>query len=94
MRSACWRQIIADVTGLTIERTEAADASFGAALLAGIGTGIFAGPEDAVARCVRLQDVTTPNPASQQFYNRLFEIYKDAQAHLASINHRLHALVN
>ncbi len=91
-RSACWRQIIADVTGLTIERTEAADASFGAALLAGIGTGIFASPEDAVARCVRLRDVTTPNPESQQFYSKLFEIYKDAQAALANINHRLHAL--
>jgi xylulokinase len=91
-RSACWRQIIADVTGLTIERTEAADASFGVALLAGIGTGVFASPEDAVARCVRLQDVTIPNPERQQFYSKLFEIYKDAQAALAGINHRLHAL--
>jgi xylulokinase len=91
-RSACWRQIIADVTGLTIERTEAADASFGAALLAGIGTGIFSSHEDAVRRCVRLADVTAPNPESQAFYNKLFEIYKDAQAHLADINHRLHAL--
>ncbi len=93
-RSACWRQIIADVTGLTIERTEAADASFGAALLAGIGTGIFAGPEDAVARCVRLLDVTTPNPERHEFYGKLFKIYKDAQAALAGINHRLHALVS
>ncbi len=91
-RSACWRQIIADVTGLTIERTEAADASFGAALLAGIGTGLFASPEDAVARCVRLLDVTTPNPESREFYSKLFAIYKDAQAQLADINHRLHAL--
>jgi len=91
-RSACWRQIIADVTGLTIERTEAADASFGAALLAGIGTSVFAGPEDAVARCVRLADVTVPNPERQQFYEKLFHIYKDAQAALAGINHRLHGL--
>jgi xylulokinase len=92
-RSSCWRQIIADVTGLTIERTEAADASFGAALLAGIGTGIFAGPEDAVAKCVRLADVTTPNAQAQEFYSKLFGIYKDAQAALAGINHRLQALV-
>jgi xylulokinase len=92
-RSACWRQIIADVTGLTIERTEAADASFGAALLTGIGTGIFAGPEDAVAKCVRLADVTAPNPEAQEFYSKLFRIYKDAQAALADISHRLHGLV-
>ena len=91
-RSACWRQIIADVTGLTIERTEAADASFGAALLAGIGTGVFVSREDAVARCVRLADKTSPNPDSHDFYSKLFKIYKDAQAHLADINHRLHGL--
>ena len=91
-RSACWRQIIADVTGLTIERTEAADASFGAALLAGIGTGMFTSPEDAVAACVRLADTTVPNPESHAFYSKLFHIYKDAQAHLADINHRLHGL--
>ena len=91
-RSACWRQIIADVTGLTIERMEAADASFGAALLAGIGTGVFSGPRQAVERCVRLADVTTPNQEVQKFYEDLFRIYKDAQAALAGINHRLHAL--
>ncbi|WP_298281680.1 xylulokinase [Acidocella sp.] len=91
-RSATWRQIIADVTGLTIERTEAGDASFGAALVAGIGAGLFAGPEEAVARCVRLRDVTTPEPGAQAFYDQLFALYKDTQAALAGLNHRLHAL--
>jgi len=93
-KSACWRQIIADVTGLTIERTEASDASFGAALLAGVGVGVFATPEEAVAACVRLQDVTQPDAAAQEFYEALFPIYKDAQAALSGINHRLHALVS
>ena len=92
-RSAVWRQIIADVTGLTVERTEAADASFGAALLAGIGTGVFASPRDAVAACVRLADTTMPDAARHAFYSQLFGIYKDAQAALAPLNHRLHALV-
>jgi xylulokinase len=55
--------------------------------------GIFAGPEDAVARCVRLLDRTAPDAARHEFYGRLFAIYKDAQAALADINHRLHALV-
>ncbi len=90
-RSACWRQIIADVTGLTIERTAAADASFGAALLAGIGTGVFATHEQAIADCVRLLDVTTPDAKTHDFYTELFHIYKAAQAALAGINHRLHA---
>lgn len=92
-RSSLWRQIIADVTGLTIERTESADASFGAALIAGIGTGVFASPEDAAAKCVRLLDTTVPDPRNHKFYSDLFGIYKDAQAALADINHRIHALV-
>ena len=92
-KSATWRQIIADVTGLTIERTEAGDASFGAALVAGIGAGVFKNPEDAVARCVRLKDVAKPQAQASAFYDKLFEIYKDTQAALAGLNHRLHALV-
>lgn len=92
-KSATWRQIIADVTGLVIERTESGDASFGAALVAGMGVGLFDGPEDAVARCVRLKDVTKPQPQASAFYDELFGIYKEAQAGLAGLNHRLHALV-
>ena len=92
-RSAVWRQIIADVTGLTIERTEAADASFGSALLAGIGTGVFSSPREAVAACVRLVDTTVPDPAHHDFYSNLFGIYKEAQAVLTPLNHRLHALL-
>ncbi|MDE2239417.1 MAG: hypothetical protein KGJ73_05740 [Rhodospirillales bacterium] len=92
-KSATWRQIIADVTGLVIERTEAGDASFGAALVAGMGVGIFDGPADAVSRCVRLRDVTRPQPEASAFYDELFGIYKEAQAALAGVNHKLHALV-
>ncbi len=89
-QSTAWRQIIADVTGLTIERTECTDAAFGAALLAGIGTGVFATPGQAVAKCVHVTDVTKPGAAAHDFYSRLFKIYKEAQAALANINHRLH----
>ncbi|HXV22788.1 MAG TPA: xylulokinase [Alphaproteobacteria bacterium] len=91
-RSATWRQIMADVTGLLIEKPENADASFGAALLAGIGTGIFNSPEDAVARCVRIVGSAEPDAGRHRFYSELFAIYKDAQAALAPIDHRLHAL--
>jgi xylulokinase len=88
-RSATWRRIIADVTGLVVERTEAGDASFGTALVAGVGVGVFASPAEAVARCVRLVDVTVPEPAAHERYGRLFRIYKDAQAGLVEVNHRL-----
>ena len=90
-RSATWREIIADVTGLTVELMENGDASFGAALIAGIGTGIFASPEDAIARCVRRVSMCAPDARKHEKYAKLFEIYKDAQKLLAPVNHRLEA---
>jgi len=93
-RSALWRQIIADVTGLAVERTENGDASFGAALVAGIGTGIFASPRQAIEDCVRLKDRNPPSAENHHFYSELFDIYKQAQAALAPLNHQLHALAN
>ena len=91
-RSATWRQIIADVTGLAIERTESGDASFGAALLAGIGTGVFASPEDATGRCVRLAGRELPDRENHARYSEFFMIYKAAQAALAPLSHRLYDL--
>jgi xylulokinase len=92
-RSATWRQIIADVTGLTVEVMENGDASFGAALLAGIGTGIFATPADAITRCVRPLSRHEPDAVNHETYTKLFEIYKSAQAALAPIDHRINAVM-
>ena len=91
-RSRLWRQIISDVTGLEILLPENADASFGAALLAGVGAGLFDGPREAVASCARIVDRVLPDPGRGATYQQLFEIYKDAQAALAPLDHRLHAL--
>jgi xylulokinase len=91
-RSATWRQIIADVTGLRVEVMENGDASFGAALVAGFGVGVFASPEDAVAKCVRVKSLCQPNSETHEIYSGYFNIYKEAQSLLTQVNHRLHAL--
>jgi len=93
-RSTTWRQIIADVTGLTVERPGNGDASFGAALVAGIGVGFYADPQAAVKECVSVLDRCEPDPARHALYDRLFAIYREAQAALAPLNHRLHGIVN
>ncbi len=91
-RSGVWRQIIADVTRLTVERPENGDASFGAALVAGVGIGAFASAQSAVDACVRILDRCEPDQGRGALYDELFGIYKDAQAALAPLNHRLHRL--
>ncbi len=68
------------------------DASFGAAVVAGIGVGVFTGVDDAVARCCRSTSTHQPSAAAHDRYSAFFEVYRDAQQHLVAINHRLHDL--
>jgi len=92
-RSALWRQIIADVLGLAVEQPENGDASFGAALVAGVGTGLFPSFAAAVERSVRILGRAEPDPARHRFYGELFEIYEAATKALQPLDHRLHALL-
>jgi len=91
-RSALWRQIVADVLNITVELPAVADASYGAALLAGVGIGIFK-DERAAADVVRIVSRSTPDPECAAIYERGFSIYRDIQAALAPINHRIHDFV-
>jgi xylulokinase len=89
-RSATWRQIIADVTGLTMKVPANGDASFGAALVAAAGAGLFADPEEAARRCARVVEENRPDPARHAAYTARFELYDAARRSLTPISHRLH----
>jgi len=89
-RSALWRAIVCDVLGVPVLKPALDDASFGAALLAGIGVGIYADPMEATDRCVRIAARHEPDPKNHKRYSELFDIYKSVQAHLADDSHRLH----
>ncbi|KRB70578.1 xylulokinase [Noviherbaspirillum sp. Root189] len=88
-KSATWRQIVADVLNVEILLPETTDASFGAALLAGVGIGVFSDELSAAAACAKVIDRSTPDPDNVAFYDRLFGVYKEAQAGLANVNHAL-----
>ena len=84
-----WRQILADMLNIPLRTVENVDSSLGSAMLAGVAAGIFADYKDAAARCVRVTGVTEPDPAGAAFYEERFGLYKDIQAALAPIYHRL-----
>jgi xylulokinase len=68
-RSRLWCEITASVLGLPLEHTASeAGAAFGAAMLAGVRSGVFADAAEAVARCVRTTDHIEPNPVWQAVY--------------------------
>jgi len=71
-RSALWRQIQADVYGHDAEIVEAEEgAAYGAALLAGVGTGVWPSVDAACAAVVRVAQRITVDPhASRVLHDR------------------------
>lgn len=75
--SRVWTQIKADVTGHGIEVPASDTATtFGAAILAGVGTGIYGGFEEAAKRTVRVKETFTPDPEKRAVYDRGYETYR------------------
>ena len=80
-----WRQMTADVLGITLKTAESSDSSLGSAMLAGISAGVFKDPADAVKKCVKPKSVTVPNPENTENYRKVFDEYKKIHDALAPI---------
>ena len=80
-----WRQIVADVLGIEMEKVEVDDSSFGTAMLAAVGIGWFDSFAQAAEACVRIESVSRPDPENQQVYETLFRKYKKIHDALAPI---------
>jgi xylulokinase len=88
--SALWRQMQADVYGAEVATLMSEEGpAYGAALLAGVGTGLFADVGDAVERCVVIRDVTQPDPAAQERYESVYAVYRDLYGKLRESMHQL-----
>jgi len=76
--SAIWRQIFADVTGKTIERSDTIEASsLGAGMCAAVGIGWYDSFSDAArAMAGRIIAVSEPDPERHAAYRSLFALYK------------------
>src|SRR6185437_15546364 len=73
-RSACWRQVVADILGVEVHLPRVTDASFGAALLAGVGAGLFADEYAAALACTETVDLTIPMAHVSVLYEELFDL--------------------
>ncbi len=84
-KSSLWAQTICDVLGKKITKPAVTDASYGSALIAGVGIGVFSGLMDAVTKCVKKEQEFDPNPANYAFYNKQFGYYCDIHERLKSL---------
>jgi xylulokinase len=76
-RSRLWLDIVAAALGIPLEKTAVDEgAAYGAALLAGVQSGVFADAHEAVAACVRVTERIEPNPAWQSAYAEGYARYR------------------
>lgn len=88
VRNDFWLQNKADVIGQVIEVPEVQDASpLGAAMLAGIGVGIYRDEADACAHVGKPARTFEPNPAAAADYARRFPVYKALYPALKEVSH-------
>ncbi len=93
-RSDTWSQIICDVFGKKLIRPLVVDASYGSALLAGVGIGVFPDVVDAVNQCVKVDKIYEPNELNHQMYQKLFPVYLAIHNQLKNIYQDIYKIIN
>lgn len=75
-KSPYWCQMFADIFNKPIELTEVTELGcLGAAMLAGVGAGLFESASEAVEKCVHVKELYTPNPEVVPVYRETFETW-------------------
>ena len=84
-KGAVWRQILASVLDaelVTVNTTEGA--AYGAALLAGVGSGTWTDVPDACKASVKITGSTQPDPAQVDLYQKVYPVYQELYPALKS----------
>lgn len=90
-RNTFWMQNKADVLGRPVEASELEEATpLGAAILAGIGLGLYQDERDAYRRIARPGRIYQPDPERAAFYAKRFPLYRQLYPALREIHHALH----
>jgi xylulokinase len=86
MRSALWRQILADVYNLPLLRPhlDSAATSLGAAIAGGIGVGLFPGFE-VVEQIIPIEPAERPDPIRNAHYERMYPLFQQTYTSLKPV---------
>ncbi|MGH9407246.1 MAG: xylulokinase [Terriglobia bacterium] len=89
-RSVLWRNIQANIFRRDLVTLgESEGSAFGAALLAGVGAGIYRSVEEAVSDCVKVQDSISPDQETADRYDKYYRVYRDLYPALRTLAHEL-----
>jgi xylulokinase len=83
-RSRLWTQIQADVYGYPVQTLQVEESTvLGAALLGGVGAGVFRSVEEGVAGMVHVTGEMIPQPEHRTIYDNMYATYVSAYAGLS-----------
>lgn len=86
-KSGVWRQIKADILGLTYCRTNIEETGcFGAACIAGFGVGVYKDLIQPIESTVKVVERNYPKPKNKKRYDKLFQIYRKLNTTLEKSN--------
>jgi xylulokinase len=81
-----WAQIVCDVLNVPLRVPLHTDASAGAAMLAGVGVGIFSDERAAAVACARVVSELSPDAERAAFYTERFSVYQRLHDVLADVS--------
>lgn len=93
-KSDIWSQIICDVFGKKVIRPSFTDASYGSALLAGVGIGVFPDVVTAVQKCLKVDKIFEPNYSNHHKYIVFFKLYLEIHDRLKDIYQCMNKIIN
>ena len=89
-RSSLWVQLKADITGIPIVVPRITEAAcWGAALLGGVGAGVFGSAAQAMEAMLHLEYRFEPDPARAARYEERYALYREVYPAVRAINGRL-----
>jgi xylulokinase len=89
-RNPLWRQIQADVYGKEVATLRESEGSaYGAALLAGVGSKVYASVAEAARETIQIAAQLEPDPGRAQHYESLYAIYGRLYPAVRDLSHEL-----
>ena len=84
-RGRLWSDIVCNVFNLPVNVPTPGDASFGTALIAATGAGLFPDSRSAVRKCLHIDREIRPNAELAEFYAKGFKEYREIHDALAGV---------
>lgn len=77
-RSPLWNQIQADIYNIPVARGNVEEAtSLGAAILAGVGVGVYRSVSEAAEKMVQISERREPDEKNREVYDKLYKVHND-----------------